>query len=202
MIEAAHRKLTYDDLARLPDDDGLTRELLDGELFVTPAPGTVHQRVSKRLQRQLEAYFERRRLGEVFDAPIDVILGRHDVPQPDIVVVTRAGLITDRAVEGSPALVVEILSPSTAARDRTLKASRYALAGVLHYWIVDPVRQHVECRQLAGKRYVVVAESTSNDASLKHPGWKGLTIDLRKLWAPPPIPKSAHRTTRRRRQTY
>src|SRR5262245_50439019 len=100
MIETAHRKLTYDDLARLPDDDGLTRELLDGELFVTPAPGTVHQRVSKRLQRQLEAHFERRRLGEVFNAPLDVILGRHDVPQPDIVVVTRAGLITDRAVEG------------------------------------------------------------------------------------------------------
>src|SRR5437016_4569692 len=157
MTHAIRRKLSYDDLAQMPDD-GLTRELLDGELFVTPAPAPSHQRVSRRLQRQLETYVESRNLGEVFNAPLDVILGRHDVPQPDLMVVTDPGLVTERAVEGAPALVVEILSPSTASRDRTLKANRYAAAGVVHYWIVDPRRQRIECRRLSKKRYLVVAE--------------------------------------------
>jgi Uma2 family endonuclease len=186
MTHGTGRKLCYDDLARMPDDDGLTRELLDGELFMTPAPGPLHQRVSKRLQRQLESYFERRNLGEVFSAPLDVILGRHDVPQPDLVVVTDSHLITDRAVEGSPVLVVEILSPSTASRDRTLKASRYAAAGVVHYWIVDPRRHRIECLRLTNNQYGVVLESSERDATLIHPEWPGLVIDLRKLWAPAP----------------
>jgi Uma2 family endonuclease len=87
MAHAVKRKLGYDDLAGMPDD-GLIREILDGELVVTPAPSPMHQRVSKRLQRQLEAYFEGRGLGEVFDAPLDAILGQHDVVEPDILVVT------------------------------------------------------------------------------------------------------------------
>ncbi len=61
MSHALKRKLTYDDLAAMPDD-GLRREILDGELVVTPAPSVIHQRVSKRLQRQLEGYFETRGL--------------------------------------------------------------------------------------------------------------------------------------------
>jgi Uma2 family endonuclease len=187
MTNAIARKLTYDDLAAMPDDDGLRRELLDGVLFVTPAPSLVHQRASKRLQRQLEAYFERSGRGEVFQAPVDVILGPHDVPEPDLVVVTNAKLLTDRAVEGAPTLVVEILSPSTARRDRTLKAKRYAAAGIPHYWIVDPRRRRIECRRLSKRRYVLVAESGEQDALMVHPDWPGLKIDLRQLWAPSPV---------------
>jgi Uma2 family endonuclease len=68
----------YADLANTPDDRQ-RYELLDGQFYVTPAPNPLHQRVSKRLQRQLEDYFETRGLGEVFDAPVDVILSRYDV---------------------------------------------------------------------------------------------------------------------------
>jgi Uma2 family endonuclease len=136
MAHAVKRKLGYDDLTGMPDD-GLIREILDGELVVTPAPSPMHQRVSKRLQRQLEAYFEGRGLGEVFDAPLDAILGPHDVVEPDILVVTNPASISPRAIEGPPALVVEILSPSTATRDRILKTHRYAAAGIRHCWLVD-----------------------------------------------------------------
>ena len=83
MATELKRKLDYDDYLRLPDD-GKRYEILDGELYVTPAPSPLHQRVSKRLQRKREDYFEARGLGEVFNAPIDMILGRHDVAQPDI----------------------------------------------------------------------------------------------------------------------
>jgi Uma2 family endonuclease len=181
MAESVSRKLTYDDLVDMPDD-GLTREILDGVLFVTPSPVPMHQRVSRRLLRQLEDYFESRSLGEVFDAPLDVILGLHDVAEPDILVVTDQALITNRAIEGAPALVVEILSPSTANRDRTLKRARYAAAGVAEYWIVDIERQRIECLTLAGDGYTlsVVAEGRE---PLVHPRWTGLTIDLAVLWA-------------------
>jgi len=106
-------KLDYDDLATAPED-GNRYELLDGDLFVTPAPSPQHQRASKRLQRQLEHYFEERGLGEVFNAPLDVILTRRDVVEPDLVVVADAQQISARGIEGAPMLVVEILSPSTA----------------------------------------------------------------------------------------
>jgi Uma2 family endonuclease len=89
MITGLKQKLDYSDYARIPPD-GKRYEILEGELYWTPAPSPLHQRISKRLQRTLEAYFEARSLGEVFDAPIDVILTAQDVVQPDLVVVANA----------------------------------------------------------------------------------------------------------------
>ena len=82
------QKLDYSDYAGIPPD-GKRYEILDGDLFVASVPNPLHQRVSKRLRRQLEDYFEGRAMGEVFNAPIDVILTHQDVIQPDLVVVTR-----------------------------------------------------------------------------------------------------------------
>jgi Uma2 family endonuclease len=175
-------KLDYDDLAHTPDD-GKRYELLDGELYVTPAPSPQHQRISKRLQRQLEAYFEARDLGEVFAAPVDVILAPHDVVEPDLVVVLDDAQVSARAIEGAPALAVEILSPTTRDRDRTVKARRYAALGIEHYWIVDVRSKRVECYRRRGDRYesVLVAES---NATFEHPDWPGLVIELAPLWIP------------------
>ena len=86
MVTGLKQKLDYSDYAAIPPDRN-RYEVLDGELLVTPAPSPLHQRVSKRLQRQLEQFFEAGGRGEVFDAPIDVILSVHDVVQPDLVVV-------------------------------------------------------------------------------------------------------------------
>jgi len=102
MATGLKRKLEYRDYARLPSD-GKYYEILDGRLYVTPAPSPLHQRVSKRLQRKLEDYFEARGLGEVFNAPIDMILGRHDIAQPDLLVVANPGQISRRGIEGAPA---------------------------------------------------------------------------------------------------
>src|SRR6266849_3849300 len=79
-------KLGYEDYARLPSGDGKRYEVLDGALYATPAPSPLHQRLSKRLQRRLEDYFEVRGLGEVFNAPIDVLLAQHDIVEPDLVI--------------------------------------------------------------------------------------------------------------------
>jgi len=180
LAHAARRKLGYDDLVRLPDD-GLIHELLDGVLVVSPSPVPVHQRVVLRLARQLGDYFEGNRLGELFVAPLDVILGPHDVLEPDLLVVTDPALTTHRAIEGPPALVVEVLSPSSASRDRVAKAQRYAVGGVSHYWIVDIDRRLVECLRLEGAEYCLAIEA-EGDVILTPPEWPGLAVDLAVLW--------------------
>ncbi len=173
-------RLDYDDYCAIPLD-GNRYELLDGRVHVTPAPSPHHQRVSKRLQRLLEGYFEASGLGEVFNAPIDVILARHDVVQPDLVVVTDPSQVSARAVEGAPALVVEVLSPTTTSYDRTTKAQRYATLGVAHYWIVDPASRTIECFRLHEAAYISVAAFGAAD-TLTHPDFPDLRFDLADVW--------------------
>lgn len=183
MAPQPHRKLTYEDI---PDDPIRRRryELVRGELFVNPSPSTTHQRVGKRLQRQLEAYFESRGIGEVFNAPVDLILTAHDVFVPDLVVAASPADVSKRGIEAPPLLVVEILSPSNRKYDRELKASRYAELGVRHLWIVDPEGRSITCLRNDAARFAVVVEATA-DQTLLHPEFEGLVIDLAPLWREP-----------------
>ena len=180
MISGIKQKLDYDDYAGIPPDRN-RYEIIEGELYVTPAPSPLHQRVSKRLQRQLEAYFEGRELGEVFDAPIDLILTHHDVVQPDLVVVAEPRQVSARGIEGAPLLVVEVLLPSTRTQDRTVKARRYAALGTPHYWIVDPDARRIECYRAESGAYAATLEVEGN-ATLAPSDWPGLTIALSDLW--------------------
>src|SRR5438093_117828 len=80
--------LTYEDYVELPND-GRRYEILDGELFVTPAPMVLHQRVSRNLGRILDGHIVEKRLGELFYAPVDLILARTTVAQPDLLFIRR-----------------------------------------------------------------------------------------------------------------
>ncbi len=173
-------KLDYSDL-RFTPDDGRRYELVRGDLLVTPSPGRTHQRISKRLHRMLEDYFETRGAGEVFCAPTDVILTPRDVFVPDLVVVADPEDNAERGIERPPLLVVEILSPSTRRADRGVKAIRYAKLGIEHYWIVDPESRRVECLRSESGTFRPVVEAEGH-ASLTHPDWSGLVIDLAALW--------------------
>jgi len=172
--------LDYDDYAAIPPD-GKRWELLEGDVHVTPAPSPHHQWSSKKLQRQLEAYFEGRGLGRVFDAPVDVILTRHDVVQPDLMVVTDPGQISARGIEGAPTLIVEVLSPRTADYDRAIKARRYAALRVPHFWLLDTVRRRLECFRLESETWRLLLEG-EGDREIEHPEWAGLVIKLDELW--------------------
>ena len=183
------RVLDYSDYVAAPED-GNRYEIIGGELHVTPAPRPLHQRVSRRLQHRLGDYFHRRSKGEVFAAPINLILTAHDVLQPDLLVVDNRALITDRGIEGPPLLVVEILSTSTSDRDRGLKARRYAELGVAHYWLVDPVTCRVECHRLAAGAFEHVV-AAGGDATLAHPDFPGLVLALSELWADSEAPLAA-----------
>lgn len=181
MSEALLRTtLTYKEYCLIPDD-GKRHELLEGQHYVTPAPGTRHRRISKRLFTVLLHYFEEGGRGQVFYAPTDVILTDRDVVQPDLVVVTTPAQISERGIEGPPTLLIEILSPSSADYDRTVKAQHYAALGVPHYWIVDPETRTVECYRLVGDHFVLRASGRDQE-SLTLPDFPDLAIPLGTLW--------------------
>jgi Uma2 family endonuclease len=180
MISGLKDKLVYDDLVQLPVD-GLRYELSQGELHVTPAPSPRHQWVSKQVQRQLEAYFEGRKLGRVFNAPIDVILTPEDAFQPDLVVVSTPARGTQRAIEGVPTLLVEVLSPNSVPYDRLTKSRRYAALGVPHFWIVDIKNTTLECYRNQNGSYQPIAR-VNDGTTYEHPDFPGLSINTAPLW--------------------
>jgi Uma2 family endonuclease len=177
-------RLTYDDFLGFPDD-GRRHELVDGEHVVTPAPVRRHQRISRRLLVAIDSCLQSHPLGEVFAAPLDVILSEHDVVEPDLLFVSneRGDMLEDR-VHGAPDLVVEILSPSSRRMDEVTKRHLYDRFGVLEYWVVDPEIDVVKVyRRGLGGALARAAELTREDGSvLETPLLPGLAIDLRELF--------------------
>lgn len=138
-------RTTWEDAQAMPDD-GNRYEAIGGELYVTPAPRLRHQRISQRLEWALKRILVDPGHGELFHAPVGVVFPTGEGVQPDIVFVTaeRAAILTEMAIEGAPDLVIEILSPGTAHRDRGVKLDLYERQGVAEYWIVDPDTRLVE----------------------------------------------------------
>jgi len=136
--EATPGAWSYSEYARLPDD-GNRYEVLDGEVLLTPAPTPRHQKVILRLAMRLLEYVEDRGEGWVFQ-DVDLLFHTGHFLRPDLVVVPVHGRegITDRGVEVPPALVAEVLSPSSRTIDRVKKPRRYLEFGVPAYWVVDP----------------------------------------------------------------
>ncbi len=137
-------KFTYNDYLLLPEDKRY--EIIEGELYMTPSPKTSHQRVLGRLFTIFTTFVREKGRGEIFIAPYDVVLSQHDIVQPDILFVSyeRRHLITELNLQGTPDLIVEILSPSTQERDKELKKKLYARFGVREYWIVDPDKRIIQ----------------------------------------------------------
>jgi len=165
-------------------DDSLRYEVIDGDLFMTPAPSWQHQSALMRLSLLVGAWVYGHALGSVVQAPTGVVLDEEDGVQPDLVYVSRerAHLISERGVEGAPDLVVEVLSPSTESRDRGVKMRRYAAAGVPHYWLLDLRAKALEAYALGANGY--------DEAGIFGPGtvfrpalFPGLEIPIDTLWA-------------------
>jgi len=152
MVLEPHRLLTYEDYVAFPDD-GIRREIIDGEVYELSAPKVRHQRVVGRLFRALADHVDAHAGGEVFISPIDVLLGKHDIVQPDVVFVAddRAAIVTEPNLVGTPTLLAEVVSDPR--HDRVRKRALYARAGVVEYWIVDPDADRIEVHHLAEGRY-------------------------------------------------
>jgi Uma2 family endonuclease len=179
------RKLTYDDYVLIPED-GQRHEIIDGEHYVSPAPTMSHQRVLSRLARRLGVFVEEKGLGEVFFAPCDILFSRYDVVQPDLLYISneRAGIVTEKNVQGSPDLIVEVLSPRTRDRDEGIKLDLYERSGVLEYWILDPVLKKAQIYRRTGDRLQIVANLSSEaGATLSTPLLPGFVLKITEIFA-------------------
>jgi Uma2 family endonuclease len=139
-------QITWQEVQQLPDD-GNRYEAIEGNLYVTPAPSIRHQRISLRLERALIAILVDPGHGELLHAPVGVEFpDTGEGVQPDILFVSneRRGIVADKWLMGPPDLVIEILSPGTARRDRGVKLHLYERQRVSQYWVVDPDGEAVE----------------------------------------------------------
>jgi Uma2 family endonuclease len=175
--------LTRADLDGFPDD-GQRRELIDGELFVSPKPARRHQRVLGRVFRLLAAY-EDRRGGEAILEPNDDYSQRTHL-EPDVVYVAaeHAHRLSPRGVEGAPDLVVEVSSPSTRRFDLIRKRAVYEREGVAEYWFVDLEHDQIQVYRLTGGYYdepMIVGRGET----LTSPGLPGLALDVDEALGPP-----------------
>jgi Uma2 family endonuclease len=153
------RRWSVDDLEDLPDD-GNRYEVIDGELFVTPAPAFQHQAAVGELHVALREYVRREAIGYAFGSPIDVTFSSARVVQPDVSVVPLVnGRRPNKFDEaGRLLLAVEVLSPSTARADRVAKRVVYRDENVPEYWIVDLDARTFERSTPANPRPEVIAD--------------------------------------------
>lgn len=181
------RPVTYDDLIEVPDH--LVAEIIDGHLHTTPRPAPRHADASSGLGGALRGPFDRGRGGpggwRILDEP-ELHLGQ-DVLVPDLAGWRRERLpaLPDEAYFSlAPDWVCEVLSPSTAALDRTRKLAVYAREQVPHVWLVDPTAYTIEVLHLDAGRWVILTTCAGRDA-VSLPPFDALPLDLTLLWEAP-----------------
>ncbi len=169
----------YSAYAAIPQDN-LRHEIIGGQHFVNSTPNLYHQQVSRRIQFQLYSAIELNDLGVVFYAPVDLQLSKHDIVQPDLVIVLRERrhILTPAKIKGVPDLVVEILSPSNERYDLEIKRELYERCGVPEYWIVAPDDHEVTQLILVEGRYQ--SRTCSEQVTMSMP--PSTTVDLTKVW--------------------
>jgi len=182
-LPQTQQRHTLADYLELPE--GAPYQLMEGQLVMTPAPTSTHQRVAFKLARLLADFVDKSDLGEVLVAPIDVVVDDQTVLQPDVLFVRkeRLDIIKDRCM-GPPDLVVEVLSPSNAGVDRTRKLKLYANFGVSRAWVIDTEERTFECLGLDRGAYRIEASWTGEEVAAP-PGFAGFEVPLPTLWPRP-----------------
>ncbi|MDR1284426.1 MAG: Uma2 family endonuclease [Opitutaceae bacterium] len=134
-----HRPFTVHDYRELPDN-GPRYQLVEGDLYMAPAPNRFHQTYAGKIYSALDNWLDAHPVGKAYVAPFDVHLTDLNVYQPDVCYFSseRYACLTREGANGAPELAVEVLSPSSAHLDLGLKKEIYTRTGVLEYWIVDP----------------------------------------------------------------
>ena len=178
-----YKRNTYADYSAWDGDERW--ELINGVPYaMSPGPSEGHQSVLLKLARQLGDYLDGKPC-KVFVAPFDVRLNANTyddtVVQPDILVVCDDSKLDGKSCVGAPDLVIEILSPSTALKDKNLKFKKYLEAGVREYWIADPDSKTISAHILDNGRYYVTSYAEADTAPVQV--LEGCEIDLAKVFA-------------------
>jgi len=175
MKAVAMAPLTIEDYRSLPEG-GPRYQLIEGDLFMAPAPNRYHQEIVLTVILMLGKYLEKRPIGKLYTAPFDVYFDEINVHQPDVVFVSNKNksILTYAGAEGAPDFLVEILSPKTAELDKKPKRRVFARSGVNELWIIDPEAKlvHVYFLQKDADRPTATYSEKETFASPHFPGLK------------------------------
>ena len=177
----ATREWTVEEVWALPED-GNRYEVIDGELFVTPSPSYAHQDAGGLLYARLLSYLASARVAHVYMAPADVRYGPRTLVQPDVFAVRLAEgrKPLDRVDASRLLLAIEVLSPSSARSDRTVKRRLYQREGVPEYWIVDVDARLIERWRPADERPEILTATIDWQPD---PAYPPFVIDLADYFA-------------------
>jgi len=152
--------MTLEDFLALTAESDKQYEFIFGEMYEMPSPKGLHQVLARRIFTVLWATISAHQRGELFFAPFDVYLTPQNIVQPDIFFVASDNpdcrLGEDDYYHGAPNLCIEILSPATAQKDKTVKLSLYEQAGVAEYWIVDADEQIISVYRRDGDKFALM----------------------------------------------
>jgi len=144
------RLYTYDDYLNWSEDERI--EIIDGKIYYMCAPTEKHQALLMRLSLRFGNYLHGK-ICRVYVAPFEVRFDFTTVVLPDLVVTCNTEYLDERGLKGAPDLVIEILSESTAGRDKIVKYNKYLSVEVKEYWIIDPIQEEVMVNLLSSGRY-------------------------------------------------
>jgi Uma2 family endonuclease len=175
---------TYEDLQSFPEDN-LRREIIDGELIVTAAPATRHQRVVVELVTQFHAYAKVHG-GQVLPAPTDVFFSHTNVVEPDVIFIRPEHLerMEKKFVRSAPDLVIEVSSPTTRRLELVRKRELYERFGVPEYWFVDLDADRIEVYRIEGSQYPTPTFFVRGQ-EFQSPQVPGLNLSVDDLLGPP-----------------
>jgi Uma2 family endonuclease len=144
--------------------EGTLCQIINNNLVMSPAPKTVHQSILNKINFSLLKFIEKNNKGEVYISPFDVHFSKRNILQPDLVFIASENLhlLEDKGLVGTPDMVVEILSPSTAHIDLGEKRLIYESYGVKEYFIVEPNTKNVTSLFLAENEYQETEETNSS----------------------------------------
>jgi Uma2 family endonuclease len=184
MVAKIEPLMTVDDLAATPDD-GNRYEVIEGELFVSCAPGLPHQLVTGNILYQFMSYLNQNPIGRIVSTP-GLILSRHSGVIPDLVFYSHSRgdeIIWNERLNAAPELVIEILSSGreNIARDRVTKLKLYEKHQVKEYWIVDTENRSVDVYRLVSQK-LELAATLSNDDEITPPFLPGFSCPLTKIF--------------------
>jgi Uma2 family endonuclease len=178
---AEKKIVTYADYLKTPE--GGKFQLIGGELIEMTSPSIYHQELVLSFVTEFRTFLNKDKIGKVFVAPLDVYFSETEVYQPDILLLLSDSFskIKENKIEGSPDLIVEVLSPSTAYYDLKHKKSIYEKKGVKEYWIVDPIDKTVEIWDNKNGKFYLASELSKTDTA-KSNLLTGLEIKLSEVF--------------------